>query len=119
MKMIEQGLIDKRLEEVRATLLACRENGQLPGAILWADYDSVETLRLFRPEDGPDATLEDHRLLNTRIMAALSAEFGIPGKRVLLDADGYFDWLAAESLENTPANRATYTGIKHTDKRAD
>ncbi|HRW57949.1 MAG TPA: hypothetical protein P5185_09345 [Oscillospiraceae bacterium] len=72
------------------------------------DYECDEDLRLLRPEDGPDATVEDHRILNRAVARLLRTRYGMRPIAVPLRAADYLRWLAAEGRKNDAANRALF-----------
>ena len=74
-----------------------------------ADYETDDDLKFLKGH--AEWPLEYHRMVNTAF-ARLLRKRGAKVEIVRLKMSGYFDWLAAEKKDNTPAHRAAYISLQ-------
>lgn len=80
-------------------------------------YATDHDLRILRPEDGPEATRDEHEALVRQVAALLTERHGLAFEFITLDASSYLRWLAAEGKKNTAENRAAWIGLQSTTEK--
>jgi hypothetical protein len=98
-----QHIIDAALAQARHL----REVYGQPHVIALSIYASDEDLRQLRPEDGPNATTAEQRLLTDAVAAALRSD-GHLVKLITLRVVDYLAWLSATGRSNLPEHRAMW-----------
>ena len=102
----EQRIIDAALAQARHL----RESHGKPQLIKLSTYATDADLRQLRPEDGPNATIQQQRRLVDAVASALRND-GHLVRLVTLRAVDYLKWLSDQNLPNTAANRAAFISL--------
>jgi hypothetical protein len=98
-----QPYIDHVLTQAREM----RQQHGAPHALTLSLYATDEDLRQLRPEDGPEATIEEQHRITHACADALRRE-GFPVRLITVRVADYLKWLTENELPNLPENRAKW-----------